>query len=177
MAPPLPDETPEAELAVSELAWMLKNKSPRFPGFKYGYLYASCCTSRRIVPIPVDYGFSGHVRYSSANDLFTECWVPSSLPPNVCDMSIGRLYVDTFPLGSSFKLEFAYTVFYVPQQSLPHQTNLNRCRPVVHAGVPWYGNILVVRHGKRDPLIGIDRRDGHLVDVIIASLISTRAIG
>ncbi|KAJ6557443.1 hypothetical protein B0H19DRAFT_1376230 [Mycena capillaripes] len=174
----MPDETPETDYAVSELSWILKSRDPKFPGFKYGYLYATECPSRRVVPVPVDY-YCGPVRTSRAatvNELFTECWVPSSQPPNISNMSVGRLYVDTFPLGSSFKLEFAYTIFYVPQHSIPPQTNLNTCKPVVRAGHPWFGNILVVRHGKRDPVIGVDRWDGLLVDVIVSSLISSGAL-
>lgn len=186
----MPDETPETDYAVSELSWVLKSRDPvspklsirlwyfltferflqKFPGFKYGYLYATECPSRRVVPVPVDY-YCGPVRTSRAatvNELFTECWVPSSQPPNISNMSVGRLYVDTFPLGSSFKLEFAYTIFYVPQHSTPPQTNLNTCKPIVRAGRPWFGNILVVRHGKRDPVIGVDRWDGLLVDVIVS---------
>ncbi|KAJ7939844.1 hypothetical protein B0H13DRAFT_1850048 [Mycena leptocephala] len=112
---------------------------------------------RRVVPIPIDYGFDQHVRLSTVEDLFTECWVPSSLPPNISNSSIGRLHVTTFPLNSGILLEFPYTVFYVPQNALPPQTQVNTC-PYV------------------DPVIGMDKWDGRLVDVIVASLISTSAL-
>lgn len=102
------------------------------------------------------------------DDLLTEHWVPSSGAPNVRNMSIGRLKVDSFPLGSTVKLPYSYTIFYVPQNALPPQTELNLCPPIVRAGVPWYGNILVMRHGTRKPVINMDRYDSRLVDVIVA---------
>lgn len=186
MASAVPDETPETASDIDHLSWFLKTQQRPvrfcyllasvifdlifeiFCGFKYGFLYATQCKSRRVVPIPIDYGFDQHVRLSKVEDLFAECWVPSSLPPNIGNSSIGRLHVTTFPLDSGILLEFPYTVFYIPQNALPPQTLLNTCPCVVRAGTPWHGNILVVRHGKRDPVIGMDKWDGRLVDVIVA---------
>ncbi|KAJ7825155.1 hypothetical protein B0H13DRAFT_2375083 [Mycena leptocephala] len=172
MASAVPDETPETASDIDRLSRFLKTQHrPIFCGFKYGFLYATQCKSRRVVPIPIDYGFDQHVRLSTVEDLFTECWVPSSLPPNISNSSIGRLHVTTFPLNSGILLEFPYTVFYIPQNALPPQTQVTTCPYVVRAGTPWHGNILVVRHGKRDLVIGMDKWDGRLVDVIVARLV------
>ncbi|KAJ7884807.1 hypothetical protein B0H14DRAFT_3740885 [Mycena olivaceomarginata] len=83
-------------------------------------------------------------------------------------MSVGRVVVETVPLGSTFQLPYAYTIFFVPQDALPLGTALNECPPIVRAGVPWYGNILVVRHGIRKPVRNMDHGDTRLVDTIVA---------
>ncbi|KAJ6525413.1 hypothetical protein B0H19DRAFT_380843 [Mycena capillaripes] len=176
MASPVPDDTPETDSAVGVLLWKLRTDLPAFPGFKYGLLYGTHCRGRRMVPVPVDYGFQSDIRLATVNDLYTECWVPSTLPPHLGNSNVGRLRVNNFPLGSTVPLEFPYTVFYVPQNVLPAQTNLNTCPPIVHAGVDWYGNVLVIRHGKRNPVIGMEKWDARLVDVMLQNLISTGAL-
>ncbi|KAJ6447544.1 hypothetical protein C8R45DRAFT_1115833 [Mycena sanguinolenta] len=167
------DDTPKTDEEVTDLYLKLRNMEPAFPGFKYGLLYASGTTGSRPVPIPVDHSFDQPIRLSSIDDLLTEFWVASPLPPNIVNMALGRLYIDTFPVDSSFRLEFPYTVYYTPQTVLPSNTPLNSCAPILRANLPWYGNILVVRHGKRDPVVGMTRWDYRLVDVILQSLIST----
>ncbi|KAJ6623252.1 hypothetical protein B0H10DRAFT_2010641 [Mycena sp. CBHHK59/15] len=167
------DETPQTEDDVVDLGFILKTAVPAFPSFQYGYFYGTNCDSRRVVSVPMDYGV---LKPASVNDLFTECWVPSFQAPNVHNMSIGRLTVDSFPPGSTFKMPFVYTLFWVPQDTLPLQPRRNTCPAVLLAGVPWYCNILVVRHGTRKPIISMDRWDAHLVDIIVASFISTGVI-
>ncbi|KAJ7669711.1 hypothetical protein B0H17DRAFT_1142055 [Mycena rosella] len=137
----LPDSTPATESEASDLSWSLKTRAPAFASFQYGYLYGTQCHIRRFVPVPVDYSIE---QLSSVNDLFTECWVPSSQGLNIRDISVGRLRVDAFPPGSTFKLQFAYTIFYVPQNPPPQGVQLNTCPQVLQANIPWYGNILVV---------------------------------
>ncbi|KAJ7488609.1 hypothetical protein B0H11DRAFT_2278519 [Mycena galericulata] len=160
------DLVPETDAEASELNYILRFwQTPRFPAFQYGFFYGTQCRSRKVVAVPVDLGIN---RLNSVNDLVTECWVPSTQAPNIRDMSLGRLRIDHFPYASGFKLDYSYTVFYVPQTSVPAHIPLNRCPPIERAQIPWYGNILVVRHGRRKPVINVDPMDARLVDLIIA---------
>ncbi|KAJ7725231.1 hypothetical protein DFH07DRAFT_783065 [Mycena maculata] len=163
----IPDLVPETDTEASELNYILRFcQTPRFPTFKYGFFYGTRCRSRKVVAVPVDLGID---RLNSVNDLVTECWVPSTQAPNIRDMSLGRLRIDHFPYASDFKLDYSYTVFYVPQTSVPAHIPVNRCPAIERAQIPWYGNILVVRHGHRNPVINVDPMDARLVDLIIAS--------
>ncbi|KAK6984012.1 hypothetical protein R3P38DRAFT_2576929, partial [Favolaschia claudopus] len=133
-----------------------------YPGQQYGLLYATCSTTRRTVRVPHDYGVE---KIESTDDVLTSIYVPSNAPPNLKDTSRGRYRVDTF---GGIKLPYAYTIFYAPQTDLPPNTLLNECPPVKQAGVPWYGNILVMRHGSRKAVINVKECDALLVDVIVA---------
>ncbi|KAJ7748834.1 hypothetical protein DFH07DRAFT_962038 [Mycena maculata] len=164
------DDMPKTDIETIERYYALRHlQVPAFPGFQYGFFYGTQCRSRRLVGVPIDHGVD---RLMSINDLYTECWVPSNQAPNIRNMNIGRLYVDTFPLGSTLRLDYAYTIFYVPQRGISTHVPLNTCPPILRANVPWYGNILVVRHGRRKPVINVDFMDAHLIELILASFIA-----
>ncbi|KAJ7073359.1 hypothetical protein B0H15DRAFT_957270 [Mycena belliarum] len=162
-----PSFPPASDSDVSDLYRALKTRIPAYQGFQYGFFYGTECQARRIVAVPWDYGIT---RLTSLDDLATDCWVPSAQGPNIQDMSIGRLMFDSFPLGLPFKLEYSYTIFY---DSLQYLTPVNNCPPIRKSGTLWYGNILVVRHGLRKPVINVDREDARLIDIIVTSLIAT----
>ncbi|KAJ6554134.1 hypothetical protein B0H10DRAFT_2123487 [Mycena sp. CBHHK59/15] len=165
----IPEIGPQTDAEASELYYELcLVRNPPFKSFQYGTFYGTGCRTRRVVAIPIDLGID---RLMSVDDLYTDCWVPSGQGPNICDMSIGRLRVDNFPIGSPLPLDYSYTIFYIPQTDLPAWIPLNTCPPVVRAGVPWYGNILVVRHGRRKAVVNIEDYDARLVDLIVASFI------
>ncbi|KAF7340751.1 hypothetical protein MSAN_02103500 [Mycena sanguinolenta] len=172
----LPDSTPQWEGHIRDTSYALRRIIPAFPGFRYGFLYGTQCKNRQVVCVPVSYGFRGDTRLCGVRDLCTEFWVPSVLPPNIGNSTLGQLRVDHFPYGSNVALEYSYTIFYVPQSSRPPETQINTCEPVTRAGVPWFGNVLVVRHGKMNPVIGVEEADAHLVDVILQSLIMAGAL-
>ncbi|KAK7016616.1 hypothetical protein R3P38DRAFT_2541929, partial [Favolaschia claudopus] len=118
-----------------------------YPGQQYGLLYATCSTMRRTVRVPHDYGVE---KIESTDDVLTNIYVPANAPPNLRDTSRGRYRVDTF---GGVKLPYAYSIFYAP---------------VKNAGIPWYGNILVMRYGIRKAVINLKECDALLVDVIVA---------
>lgn len=79
-------------------------------------------------------------------------------------MGIGRILVDKFP-NTRIPLEFSYTIIFVPSTyTLPG--SVNKC-PVFRCEKQWYGNILVVKHGKRKPVINMEAEDASLVDNIV----------
>ncbi|KAJ7819541.1 hypothetical protein B0H13DRAFT_1921717 [Mycena leptocephala] len=93
--------------------------------------------------------------------------VPSS---SVIDMGIGRILVDKFP-NTRIPLEFSYTIIFVPSTyTLPG--SVNKC-PVFRCEKQWYGNILVVKHGKRKPVINMEAEDASLVDNIVNATIDS----
>ncbi|KAJ6476673.1 hypothetical protein C8R47DRAFT_1220165 [Mycena vitilis] len=157
---------PSTDEEVTQLYRRARNKEPKFPGFAYGYLYATESSRRRIVAVPYNYGTQ---KLTSVDELFVHLWVPnSSLTPALVDMSVGRLRVNTLP-GSSVPLEFSYSIVYVPPSS-PLVNGENRCASL-RSRVRWEGNILVLKHGKRKPVINMEREDAYLVDSIVSACI------
>ncbi|KAJ6534544.1 hypothetical protein B0H10DRAFT_2145811 [Mycena sp. CBHHK59/15] len=96
-----------------------------------------------MVPVPMDYGV---LKPASVNDLFTEAG--GFVPP-----------------GSTFKMPFVYTLFWVPQDTPPAAARRNTCPAVLLAGVLGIATYWFM-----------DRWDAHLVDIIVASFISTGVI-
>jgi hypothetical protein len=79
-------------------------------------------------------------------------------------MGVGRILVDKFP-NTLIPLEFSYTIIFVPSTyALPG--SVNKC-PVFRCEKEWHGNILVVKHGKRKPVINMEAEDASLVDNIV----------
>jgi hypothetical protein len=81
-------------------------------------------------------------------------------------MAVGRALVTRFP-GSGVPLEFAYSIIYVPRDS-PVASGENRCGSI-RSDSKWSGNILVLKHGKRKPVINMEREDAYLVDNIVSA--------
>jgi hypothetical protein len=52
-------------------------------------------------------------------------------------------------------------------------TDTNTCRSL-RSKLEWHGNILVVKHGKRKPIINVDREDAFLVDSIVTAYVAPR---
>ncbi|KAJ7162723.1 hypothetical protein C8R43DRAFT_1123394 [Mycena crocata] len=152
---------------VTEVYMSVRRREPQFPGFCYGFLYATQCVKRRRVAIPYNYGVA---KLASVNDLFVHVWVPRSTPSqSVVDRTVGRLILSHFP-GTAVPLEFSYSIVYVsPSSSLPEQPN--GCT-ILRGPDQWYGNILVVKHGKRKPAINMEREDTFLVDNLVNACIN-----
>ncbi|KAJ6454559.1 hypothetical protein C8R47DRAFT_1083067 [Mycena vitilis] len=110
---------------------------------------------------------TSHDKLSSINDLFVHAWVPCVVASsNVIDMSVGRIFVDKLP-NTDTVLEFPFSIIYVPPTS-PGNTRVprNKCA-ALRSDVEWRGNILVVKHGKRKPVINVEPEDASLVDTIV----------
>ncbi|KAJ6560614.1 hypothetical protein DFH09DRAFT_1364769 [Mycena vulgaris] len=159
---------PSTDDQITNVYLGLRAREPHFPGFAYGYLYATASTKRRVVAVPYNFGVK---RITSVNDLFTHVWVPSQAAPrNVVDLAIGRVLVTHFPADSTTPLEFPYTIFFRPRNTVfPGQKNA--CGSI-RAAADWYENVLVVKHGKRKAVINVDREDAMLVDAIVNTFIS-----
>ncbi|KAJ7844554.1 hypothetical protein B0H13DRAFT_2364147 [Mycena leptocephala] len=147
---------------ITNVYMAVRRMQPAYPGFAYGYLYATGSNRRRTVAVPYNYGVG---KITSINDLFVHVWVPKPVPSSsVIDMGVGRILVDKFP-NTRIPLEFAYTIIFVPSTyTLPG--SVNKC-PVFRCEKEWHGNILVVKHGKRKPVINMDAEDASLVDNIV----------
>ncbi|KAJ7663746.1 hypothetical protein DFH06DRAFT_1128132 [Mycena polygramma] len=155
---------PATDEQVSTLYMEVRRKSPAYPGFAYGFIYATGSSKRRTVAIPYNYGVD---KLSSINDLFVHAWVPCVIASSsVIDMSVGRIFVDKLP-NTDTVLEFPFSIIYVPPTS-PGNTRVprNKCA-ALRSDVEWRGNILVVKHGKRKPVINVEPEDASLVDTIV----------
>jgi hypothetical protein len=83
-------------------------------------------------------------------------------------MGVSRAFVSQFP-GSPVPLEFPYSIIYVPA-AFPMVTANNECRSL-RSRLKWGGNILVLKHGKRKPVINMEREDGYLVDLLVSAYV------
>ncbi|KAK6967154.1 hypothetical protein R3P38DRAFT_2589370, partial [Favolaschia claudopus] len=142
--------------------WLLTLVCQKYPGVQYALLYATHSSIRRTVRVPVNHGVD---KLESIDDLLTELYVPTTAPPNLRYTSRGRYRLDTF---GGVQLPYSYSIFYAPQTDLPPNTPINECPPIKRTGITWYGNILVMRHGTRKPVINVAEKDALLVDVILA---------
>ncbi|KAJ7033613.1 hypothetical protein C8F04DRAFT_1184053 [Mycena alexandri] len=157
-------EIPSTDSEVTEVYMNVRRREPVFPGFAYGFLYATHGRARRTVAVPYNYGVS---KLRTINDLHVHIWVPNTSPvPHVVDMAVGRQRVTTCP-GSLVRLEFAYSVIYVPPTSAS-ECAVNQCSSL-RAATEWKGNILVLKHGKRKPVINMEAEDAFLVDTIVSA--------
>ncbi|KAJ6473620.1 hypothetical protein C8R47DRAFT_1221427 [Mycena vitilis] len=149
---------------VTNVYMNVRRQKPAFPGFAYGFLYATGSTKRRAVAVPYNYGVT---QLNSINDLYVHVWVPSAvLSSSVIDMSIGRVFVHDLP-NTDTPLEFQYSIIYVPPTSPGNlRVPRNKC-PALRSDVDWRGNILVLKHGKRKAVINMEQEDGSLVDSIV----------
>ncbi|KAJ7933878.1 hypothetical protein B0H13DRAFT_2306294 [Mycena leptocephala] len=157
---------PSTDNEVTELYMRVRRCEPKYPGFAYGYVYATRSSKRRVVAVPYNYGVT---KLASVNDLYVHAWVPNcSRASHIVDMGEGHLLVSTLP-GSIVPLEFSYSLFYVPRGRAEHLVD-NKCG-AIRSDTPWNGNILVVKHGKRKPVINMEREDAFLVDSIVSACI------
>ncbi|KAJ7026059.1 hypothetical protein C8F04DRAFT_1268530 [Mycena alexandri] len=158
---------PATDEEVTHVYMAVRRVEPRFPNFAYGFLYATASPRRRTVAIPYNYGVT---KLQSVNDLYVHVWVPlASVSSNVVDMAAGRVQVDRLP-QSSVPFEHSYSIIYVPP-SQPIASSVNSCRSL-RSAVQWRGNILVVKHGKRKPVINMDGDDAVLVDMLVSDYLS-----
>ncbi|KAJ7024240.1 hypothetical protein C8F04DRAFT_1192657 [Mycena alexandri] len=98
--------------------------------------------------------------------LTTCLWVPRpTVSSNVIDMGAGRVFVDRLP-QSSLAFNHPYSIIYVPPTQ-PTTSSVNTCNSL-RALNPWTGNILVVKHGKRKPVINVEKEDSLLVDMLVS---------
>ncbi|KAJ7177014.1 hypothetical protein C8R46DRAFT_1213575 [Mycena filopes] len=156
---------PATDTEVTDLYMNIRRREPRFPGFAYGFLYATGSRQRRTVAVPYNYGV---LKLVSTNDLHVHAWVPNtSMGHHMVDKSVGRILVSTLP-GSNVPLEFQYSIIYVPPNALPPFPS-NACRSI-RGSTQWHGNVLVLKHGKRKAVINMEKEDAFLVDSILSSL-------
>ncbi|KAJ7911251.1 hypothetical protein B0H13DRAFT_2328464 [Mycena leptocephala] len=154
---------PSTDNEVTELYMRVRRREPKYPGFAYGYLYATRSRKRRIVAVPYNYGVT---KLTSVNDLYVHVWVPnSSRASHIVDMGVGHLLVTTLP-RSLVPLEFSYSIFYVPP-GRGHPIPPNNCGSI-RSDQAWDGNILIVKRGKRKAVINMEREDAFLVDNIVS---------
>ncbi|KAJ7657397.1 hypothetical protein DFH06DRAFT_1131885 [Mycena polygramma] len=146
---------PHTDDEVTNVYMNVRRQKPTFPGFAYGFLYATGSTKRRTVAVPYNFGVT---KLESANDF--------EVSASVVDMGVGRIQVDNLP-NTDTALEFSYSIIYVPPSS-PGNVRVarNRC-PALRTDVDWRGNILVVKHGKRKAIINVEPEDASLVDGIV----------
>ncbi|KAJ7643145.1 hypothetical protein DFH06DRAFT_1333928 [Mycena polygramma] len=155
---------PATDEQVTTLYMEVRRKTPAYPGFAYGFIYATASAKRRTVAVPYNYGVN---KLTSINDLFVHAWVPSVVASSsVIDMSVGRIFVDKLPNTGTI-LEFPFSIVYVPPAS-PGSTRIprNKCA-ALRTDNEWRGNILVLKHGKRKAVINVEPEDASLVDNIV----------
>ncbi|KAJ7017935.1 hypothetical protein C8F04DRAFT_1199716 [Mycena alexandri] len=154
---------PSTDEEVTLVYMAVRRREPRFPNFAYGFLYATGSSRRRTVAIPYNYGVT---KLESINDLFVHAWVPRpTVSSNVIDMGAGRVFVDRLP-QSSLAFNHPYSIIYVPPTQ-PTTGIVNTCNSL-RALNAWTGNILVVKHGKRKPVINVEKEDSLLVDMLVS---------
>ncbi|KAJ7601310.1 hypothetical protein DFH06DRAFT_1353400 [Mycena polygramma] len=155
---------PHTDDEVTTVYMNVRRQKPAFPGFAYGFLYATGSTKRRSVAVPYNFGVT---KLESVNDLYVHLWVPCAVQSSsVIDMSIGRVLVTKLP-NTDTPLEFTYSIIYVPPASPGNlRVTRNNC-PALRSDVEWRGNILVVKHGKRKAIINVEPEDASLVDSIV----------
>ncbi|KAJ7699761.1 hypothetical protein B0H16DRAFT_1749282 [Mycena metata] len=163
---------PATDSEVTNVFMTVRRMEPRFPNFAYGFLYATEGSRRRTVAIPYNYGVDKLV---SINDLFVHAWVPRPSPSsNVVNMATGRVMVDRLP-DSELAFNHSYSIIYVPPvQNVT--SGLNSC-PALRSTSAWTGNILVVKHGKRKPIINVEKEDSLLVDMIVSDFYYIISLG
>ncbi|KAJ6602992.1 hypothetical protein B0H10DRAFT_2230014 [Mycena sp. CBHHK59/15] len=161
---------PLTEHAVISYAGALVSRSPAFPGFCRGFLYATSCPRTLEVLVPINYG----VKNADAvvNDLFIHAWVPLVGGPNVVDMNIGKVVVDQLENGSS---KNAYAFFFVPPTIGP-TFNANELSIVRKCGAEWYENILVVKHGEGQKAFNVCSSDLEEVDEILTTYLKNKML-
>ncbi|KAJ7025252.1 hypothetical protein C8F04DRAFT_1269373 [Mycena alexandri] len=144
----------------------IRRLEPKFPNFAYGFLYATGSIRRRTVAIPYNYGVE---KLQSVNDLFVHAWVPRpTAASNIVDMDVGRVLAKSMP-NTLVSLAHSYSIIYVPPGG-PVVHNVNTCGSL-RATKDWGGNILVLKHGKRKPVINVEKEDASLVDLLVSAYI------
>ncbi|KAJ7036748.1 hypothetical protein C8F04DRAFT_1257628 [Mycena alexandri] len=137
---------PATDSEVTQVFMAVRRREPKFPNFAYGFLYATGSTRRRTVAIPYNYGVD---KLQSINDLYVHVWVPkSTASSNIVDMNVGRVLANSLP-----------------------NTLVSVLIPAVPSGPrrSGRGNILVVKHGKRKPVINVEKEDSTLVDLLVSA--------
>ncbi|KAJ7270195.1 hypothetical protein C8J57DRAFT_1303541 [Mycena rebaudengoi] len=145
---------------VTNLYWTLRESQPPFPSFQYGYLYATNSEGRRNVAVPVHHDVA---RLSSLDDLITTLWVPRGTGRT---QEHRRVRVTEYPPLSGLILEYPYTIIFVPPSRRPGGPINNN--PDLRTSVRWYGNILVLKHGKRKAVVNMLESEGKFIDNIVA---------
>ncbi|KAJ7039423.1 hypothetical protein C8F04DRAFT_1255125 [Mycena alexandri] len=138
---------PATDEEVTNVFMNVRRRELKFSNFAYGFLYATGSSRRRTVAIPYNYGVD---KLQSINDLFVHAWA---------------VLVDMLP-QSSISLGHSYSIIYVPPAQAVVSV-VNTCRSL-RALRPFTGNILVVKHGKRKPVINMEKEDSSLVDCIVS---------
>ncbi|KAJ7120673.1 hypothetical protein C8R43DRAFT_1136624 [Mycena crocata] len=152
---------PATEAEISERYYALRSVPQGFPGFAYALLYATDCSKRRVVAVPWKTGVS---QVLSPNDLVLDAWLPRDTD---------TVRVHHFP-GSNVPLEFQYTIVFVPRD-FQDEDRVNTCKSL-RSTKAWHDNVLVIKHGKRKAIIGMEREDSSLVDMIVSEFIQRRLL-
>ncbi|KAJ7606483.1 hypothetical protein DFH06DRAFT_1348022 [Mycena polygramma] len=140
---------PSTDAEVTQLYFKARHREPKFPGFAYGYLYATQSSRRRIVAVPYNYGTQ---KLTSVDELFVHLWVPNSAEsPSVVDMSVGRIRVNTLP-GSSVPWNLLIRSYTSPPLRLSSL-------------------VKTIARRFRKPVINMEREDAYLVDSIVSACI------
>ncbi|KAJ7020409.1 hypothetical protein C8F04DRAFT_1275125 [Mycena alexandri] len=155
---------PATDSEITQVFMGVRRREPNFPNFAYGFLYATGSNRRRTVAIPYNYGVD---KLQSIDDLFVHLWVPKpTVSSNVVDMNVGRVLASSLP-NTLVSLEHSYFIIYVPPAGqVAH--DVNACR-ALRSTSEWAGNILVVKHGKRKPVINVEKEDSTLVDLLVSA--------
>ncbi|KAJ7019074.1 hypothetical protein C8F04DRAFT_1276716 [Mycena alexandri] len=157
---------PATDNEVTHVFMTIRRLEPSFPGFAYGFLYATGSRRRRTVAVPYNHGVE---KLQSVNDLFVHAWVPKPTPSsNIVDMSVGRVVAKSMP-NTLVLLAHTYYIVYVPPGGQGVHS-INACGSL-RATQEWAGNILVLKHGKRKPIINVDKEDSSLVDLLVSAYI------
>lgn len=124
------------------------------------------------MPVPVHYGTRGK---PTPDTLRVDLWLPrldptGNISSNLIDNTAGNITVSEFPFGSGNLLPYPFMIFFLPQRAV-FTGEANRNKAVGrYAGLAvraYYGNILVMKLGKRKPVVSIDKEDFRLVDAIV----------
>jgi hypothetical protein len=122
-------------------------------------LYATDSAERRNVAVPLRHGVE---RLTGIDDLIINMWIPRSLAQY---SDCRHVRVTEYPPQSSLQLANDYTILFVPPSRRPG-TPLNE-NPALRTSVPWFGNILVLKHGQRKPIINMLKSEGMFIDNIV----------
>ncbi|KAJ7237598.1 hypothetical protein C8J57DRAFT_1529147 [Mycena rebaudengoi] len=149
---------PHTDDNVIELYLTARSLGPPSTSPQYGFLYATDSAARRNVAIPFQHPMNTPF---SIEDLLLNIWVPHGVGRS----EFHGVRVSEYSLGTGLLLEHEFTIFFVPPSrhpTMPINHNRSLCTTV-----PWYGNVLVVKHGTCKPVINVIESEGKLIDNIV----------
>ncbi|EDR02455.1 uncharacterized protein LACBIDRAFT_332326 [Laccaria bicolor S238N-H82] len=140
---------------------VIKNRAAIFHARTYwGLLYETDFNTPQLVRVPL---YLGKTSAKSLDDLDTDIWIRSGSFFTQCiDLDENRLHVGPSKGGRPYRLRPPLTIYYSKRPPPPtYARHFNRAIKRISGNTidKWHGNVLVVCHGKRSAVAGVQMKD------------------